>query len=276
MFVASERMSSLNWVEIRRQYEFDGVGAQALARQHDIASVTTIRRKIKAEEWKTPAEREAEAQRTTQYVPPEPVAEPEEPPAPQQPADDESDVEMIPMSEVVAERALHDTAKQIRAETADAGDVMGVHDLAALHTQRIKDQLELSSQVTAAGMRVFAIIGELLDTDSDPKMVERAQAALNKLTNVNPDRDTLAGLLKAAADVVARGVGIERRALGMDVKRRPGAPEDPVPELASPRRPAGNLIKLMDPATAFKLREMVQRQIMERRQNEIAAQVEAE
>lgn len=285
MFARSDLIQALDWTEIRRQHEEDGYSISALTRIHKVPSRTTIARRAKAEEWQMsavdvpPPPNPKPRQPTSDPAPqPEPAPAPE-PPKPELPPFDET--EIIPMAEIVAEQALFTAAADIQDEKFEP-EVMGPERLAQLHTERIKDQLVIASRVTGAGMQVFEIISTLLDADDDPLTVARASIALRKLTNVNPDRDTLAGLLKAAADVVSKGLDIERRALGMDLRRSAppergsDQPTNPLSVLADTTRPGARLIKMLDADMAFKLREMAQRTIMAKRQNEIAAQVEAD
>jgi hypothetical protein len=279
MFARSEHLASLDWSQIRREYEA-GVSPSMLAQLHGIASVTTIRRKIAKEDWRTPDQRDADAGKITQYVPPVAAPLPEQERVPDVPPsvalpEGDGDAEMIPAAEVIAEQALRDTAVQIQAGRPEV-EMPGTEQLAQLHTERIKEQLAISTRVTSAGLRVFEIITEMLDDDGEPESVGRARMALMKLTNMNPDRETLASLLKVASDVVSRGVAIELRALGMDIQRRPGAPSEAAPDPVASNRPASGLIKMLDIETVFKLRHAAQRSIMERRQAAIAEIVEAE
>lgn len=261
----SELHASADWAEMRRLYEQEGVSRSEIQRRFGFRSGTTIARRIRAEDWRSPRN---PLPLTLQYGDSGEVAvAADDAPAP----DDE--VTVIPMAALVAERALRDTARQIMDDAPGSPEVIGPSHLAALHTERIKEQLAMSKEVTNVGRLVLSRIAELF-TAGDEGSMERARAALVSLTNVNPDKDTLAGLLKAAADVVRQGVTIERLALGMDTRRKPGEQNNPIPELVSPKRAAGALIAQMDPEMAFKLRALAQRTILERRQREIQTQVE--
>ena len=155
-------------------------------------------------------------------------------------------VTMIPMAPLAAERAPRAASTPFQADGQNAA-VLGANDLAALRTARIKDQLVTGDRVKHAGLRVFDLINRLLDDDADPAKAAEAQSALRRLTNVNPDKDTPGGPAEGGVGLSWRGVAIERRALGMDVKRTGAV--NPVPDPASARRPAIALIKMMDTET---------------------------
>ena len=253
----SEHISGMNWIEVRRQYEVDGLSAAALTQQYRLKSRTTIARRVQAEGWVSPR-----VPKPSQLIKADPDPMPE-PPAPE--------VEIIPMATIVAEKALEDTARDLVGSGA-SGEIIGPNALAELHTQRIKEQLALSKEVSGTGRQVFSLIRQMLDPGADPETEIAARTAMLRLTNVNPDKDTLAGLMKAAADVIKVGVSLERQALGMDVRRKPGDANDPLPEMRSPKRTAAKLIEALDADTAYKLRSALQARMQQKRQDEIKAQ----
>jgi hypothetical protein len=276
MFVLSERIAGLDWVEMRRQFEVDGVSLSELARRHGVASMTTVSRRAKSEQWVKPGQGAV-----TDLAPVVAVARIAPPPiqyqGPSQPEADR-DAEVIPVSEAIAESVLHATAEAMNAEQPEQPSI-SVHHLAAVQSGRIREQLAISEEVTSTGRKLLASIRDMLDDDpDDPDKVARASAALRRLVGVNPDRETLAGLLKASSDIITRGLDIERRALGMDIRQRGGAAQpDPVEQLTrpGPARPAATLIKRLDMDLMKRLRESAQQAIQDRRRKEIEGHVAA-
>jgi hypothetical protein len=111
---------------------------------------------------------------------------------------------------------------------ADAAAVRTASDLARLHVGAVRRQLLTAQRLRLVSdlvlARIFVAVGA--------PTAEEAGEARGALMFLNPERETLAGLLKATADVEERAAAMERRALAMDPRTGaapPPPPEPPVP-----------------------------------------------
>lgn len=149
----------------------------------------------------------------------------------------------------------------------------------ALHRDMIMRQISIGREIQATGLGVLRCLRDLvpsleeLSAMEDPKdqaaVLARRSSALRLLTSVNPDRDTLAGIFKATADVINQGILIERRAVGLDAKG--GKAEPPAGNtntninLISQTVQAGNVATLATnmPATAAHMLKSLAREMRE-------------
>jgi hypothetical protein len=143
-FPPKEQIASLNWPEIRRLHEVEGLSIRELARRFNIASPTTVQRRAKAEKWS-----QVRASFEQYKPPPRPLP------------DQVDDVDLIPAAAIVAPHTFEETAAQIQAEAGNPG-ADGIASLAALYSDRIREQFEIGRRVTAIGMRVLETVGTFL------------------------------------------------------------------------------------------------------------------
>ncbi len=134
--------------------------------------------------------------------------------------------------------------------------------IARLHADKIKRQLEVAESIKGVALELLNQIGGYLalplDDDSD-QMRDQLQRRVSRLFGAAPDRETLAGLLKCAADVAHKAVLIERHALGMDVVKEPTTePTGPLPSSLGGSK-AARLIEHLDAAVAMQLRDVAAR-----------------
>lgn len=113
-------------------------------------------------------------------------------------------------------------------DLAEVAAVRTASDLARLHIAAVKQQL-----TTARSLRLVTnlVLARIFVAVGAPT-AEDAGEARGALMFLNPERETLAGLLKACSDVAERSIQIERRALSMDPRTGappPAPPEPPVP-----------------------------------------------
>lgn len=162
---------------------------------------------------------------------------------------------------------------------AGAVEMPNTASVVALHRDMITRQISIGREIQATGLGVLRCLRDLvpsleeLSAMEDPKdqaaVLARRSSALRLLTSVNPDRDTLAGIFKATADVINQGILIERRAVGLDAKG--GKAEPPAGNtntninLISQTVQAGNVATLATnmPATAAHMLKSLAREMRE-------------
>jgi hypothetical protein len=92
---------------------------------------------------------------------------------------------------------------------------------------------------------------------------------LQRLIRINPDRETLAGLVSAGAKAYEVGIAMERRAVAdAEVKPADGEKERAAAQI---QQNGLDMLKLLDVSTAEKLRTWAMQIQRERREAEIAA-----
>jgi hypothetical protein len=271
---------NLPWDEIRRAWQTTRTSMAALAAKYGIGSVTTLKRRRTDEGWKrdadvaaakpSPAAVIADATALpgvakTSGAPPTPGGGqprgthqpgPREPVATRPaPADRDAAGAGVMGS---AEQLILDTPLERLRETSFARQMAGaavVQKTALLLLRRLAGVLQPPShEMDGVGG------GQEPDTE--------ALGNLQRLIRINPDRETLAGLIAAGVKAYEVGVAMERRALADPVVK----PVDGDKERAAPvQRNGGDLLRFVDPATAEKMRLWAKQIARERREAEIAA-----
>jgi hypothetical protein len=127
-------------------------------------------------------------------------------------------------------------------------------------------------QVQETGSLVLERLRGVLQPPSDDETADEAVilANLRHLIRVNPERETLAGLLTAATKAVELGVTMERRAIAADAASQPASGT-----LATPAGSGGNLareiLQRMDPETVERVRACALEVQRKQRETQIAA-----
>lgn len=155
-----------------------------------------------------------------------------------------------------------DLAPSAAEDRLDAGQVGCLPDPRAPNPSLTQAELAVEMQMT--GLLLLRRLQGVLQPPSDDEAAEAVMLGnLQRLIRVNPERETLAGLLAAACKTVEMGLAIERRALA-------DAANKPPPE-AAPWKSGAELLKGMDVETALKLRACAVKIQNEKRQAEIDA-----
>lgn len=184
----------LPWDQIPWDYEHTPISILGLVRKHGIAWRNTLVRKRDAEGWRR------DMQGIVSQLTVAEVAS--QPSRPQNSGGDDR-----------RHRSQILSAETIR-DDVDRSEMLTARQIAGLHASRIRSQLNIAQRVQAAGLAILERITRHLDGDTQDQ-VELSQH-LRRLGGLNPTSETLAGLIKAAAECVEKGVIMERRALGMD------------------------------------------------------------
>jgi hypothetical protein len=224
-YPARPEYQALPWRQIREQYETTDVSQRALAMQWNIASKTTLTRKITDEGW---TRRIAHIATTLALLQ---VAEASDP---------------SPVRNDEAEKIDGDT---ILRREADAATPLTARALAAVQSQRVLRQLEFAEKIQEAGRAILRhLLGVL--TGEEDKVGEH----IKRLLAICPNGEKLATLVKSAAEAIDRAVTIERRALGMDMIK--GTVPDPAGgSLDSCTDNAIRTVRKMDLSLGLRLRE---------------------
>jgi hypothetical protein len=236
----------LPWEAIRRDWETTAINMVALAHKYGVASTTTLTRRRGAESWKRGADvcetqpgaddgdfqnrqatsggQSAAAPRTSA----DRSADRTEPP-PSKPRDGSA-----PVDPTVAHG--RDTALSPTQNHFGRAAALGiqVQETASLVLERVRGVLRPPSGDAAADEAVI-------------------QANLQQLIRVNPERETLAGLLTAGTKAVDLGVTMERRALAAEVASKP-APGSLGTPAGSGSNLAREILQGMDPETVERMR----------------------
>ncbi len=216
----------LPWRQIREQYETTDVSQRALAMQWNIASKTTLTRKITDEGW---TRRIANIATTLALIQ---VAE-------------ASDPSSVRNGE--AEKIAGDTLRR----EADATIPLTARALAAMQSQRVLRQLEFAEQIQEAGRAILRHLLGVLTGEED-----KVGGHIKRLISIGPDGEKLATLMKAAAEAIDRGVTIERRALGMDMIKGQ-VPNPAGGSLDRDTKNAVRTVRKLDVSLGLKLREFM-------------------
>jgi hypothetical protein len=156
-----------------------------------------------------------------------------------------------------ASGASHSSVSWLRDEE-DRLDVSRGRALAEIHAAALRRHIALSDKLIAMG-EVLADNVRIAATpvpDEAPDSVKRAQAlAVQRLTSINVDKETMQGMAKAASAVIQMGVSLQRKSLGMDVDAMASrAPQGPIESSdavkALKQMPAAVLQQLRDLALA--------------------------
>ena len=292
------------WDEIRRLYENTGIGCQGLADKFGLSSKTMVKRRRDAEGWERRGEDRIAVAALEQVVADIPLDEeqaPEADPAPEpipepEPGLDPEVVQAINKMEIydplpdlqsdptptpeLPEPAIAPSGEAERVLAADVGrsglvpSVADIDDrresvvsqMADIHAERIRRQLAYAGEMQQVGAGILRLIkaATVPPGTTDPVTLALRQQAVMSLSAINPDRDTLTGLLKAAVDVMAKGISVERLALGMSPpeKTKVGAvviTPGPNPMPSDPGGSSGpaKVLKGLDSGSAWKLREVL-------------------
>lgn len=156
------------------------------------------------------------------------------------------------------QRALHrQVAAHIRAtdepnNANEAGDrvIETARGLARHNSEVILQQIQGGDDAERAARAVLNAIYRYLTADDHASAV----ASARRLIGLNPERETMAGMMTAAAGLLKTGVALKRQALAMDVIR----PDDGVN--AGPIEPVkgagARLLERLPPDALMKLREI--------------------
>lgn len=152
--------------------------------------------------------------------------------------------------------------REIPADAADAAKVSAARGLADLHLKAVAEQIQNADRLAIVGNLVLAQVMMSIAPppleDGSPDVFSQGQARA-ALTFVNPERETLAGLLKTVSDMLERSAQMKRRALAMDPKTgSPGPFEGSNPPIGSPVRSASDVARLaqgLPPDILKRLRE---------------------
>lgn len=270
------------WDEIRRLYETTPIGIPSLARKYGFSSKTTINRRKAKEGWAKQVDElisvsaaeliVADIRRTQEAQAPDPDPGPD--PAVMQAIQEMRvyDPVLKPESATAHASAQADEAEYVRAaDVGQSGMVPSVDDLedrrdavvaqmAGIHAERIRTQLAHAGELQQVGTGILRLIMAATTPATDQVTLARRQHAVASLCGVNPDRETMAGLLKAASDVLSKAISLERLVLGIGPQERTkvGAVviTNPAPASADPSSP-GRVLKGLDTQSAWKLREVL-------------------
>lgn len=271
------------WDEIRRLYEETSIGCVGLAKRFGFKSKTTITRRRDAEGWAKAVEEHGAVAAAEQVVadirsdaapvtaPPEPEPDPEI----ERAIDAMGIYDPLPGPLPAAVHEPYVAAERVlAADVGRSGMVPGsadiddrreavVSQIADIQAERMKTHLAYASELMQVGVGVIRLIKAptIPASTTDPVKLALKQHALMSLSGVNPDRETLAGLLKSAADVVTKGITLERHVLGITPpeKTKVGAvvittgSNTVVSEPAGP----GQVLKSLDTKSAWKMRELL-------------------
>lgn len=209
-----------------------------LARKYAVSSSNSIRRKVRTEGW----QRDLEA--IAAFVTTRTIGGGK---APENAHDEINPTKAVLRKKVAAHIAVTNSrpeaidvgapslARTITEAGEDAGptpieraairneeqEVTTARGVAKRNSDVILQQLEAGAQVEQVGLNVLGVIAAYL---AAPPNSDALTNTARRLIGVNPDRETLAGLLTAATNLVKSGTAMKRQALAMDVVIAPGAP----------------------------------------------------
>ncbi len=258
----------LPWAEIQREWETTTISATALAKKYAIPSKTTMLRRRDTEGWV----REVDAGEAC-------------------PA--RGAVIADPAATTVKAQASEDGVATTGHERASAdGEIdvspegfleAGRRGLADFHDTLAARHVALARVVQETGVMAMrrlqgVLKAPVIDSEGLHDMGDRAREGgdeadvlgnLQRLIRVNPDRDTLSGLLTAAGKAIELGVNMERRAMA-DMAARPQPKQGEGKQRMSMRQ----MIETMPPETAAHLRAWAVKVQQDRREAEIAGNAE--
>jgi hypothetical protein len=279
---------NMPWDQIRQAYETTETPLGTLAKQFGIPSRTTLVRRAEAEGWQKNLEAIAERNRLADavldrtaepatldealaappYMPPPQPASGHRQPAMQVPVD------LVPVDLVPADPE--------GVGYADVQRLLIVAELAEQQAAVRRQQLALAAEVQLTGLLLLRRIQGVLQPPVAPDQAggpeeELMLGNLQRLIRVNPDKETLAGLVGVAAKTIEAGVGMARKALAMDLPggmAKPGAAQavaNPAPSADATSRNRIALLNSMTPEMAEKMRDWALKVQQERREAQIAA-----
>ena len=267
--MAPKPAPEIDWVAVRHEYETTDISVRALQRRFGIKSDTAIIRRRDKGNWRKDQHAIA-ARLVTEAVADmaadgknageigkyksintiegsaTPVPNPAE--ALHTPHTTAAHIESEPAH---TPNSAPPTRQQLRDRTRDREDetvVNRARSMAQIQADAIREQLENATKMRALGL---AIAESLAIAASSPD-VEQRQAAQRALLSINPDKETFAGLAKAAQSLLDGSTAMQRKVLGMD---RPlgstggqGGPQV--------TRPVGELLKRLSLESLMKMREV--------------------
>jgi hypothetical protein len=271
------RYVSLDWAAIREEWETTRIGLNELARKHGISSSTTIRRRRTVENWtKNEAVVASEAILDSFAI--------DEPPATAS-ADPELPLDAPPPGKMVAlnwkppgdrpQEHLPQPPERLGSTENLTGmsaterllrTVTEAEDALAIKSRR---ELIVARTMQLSGVLVHESIQALLTSGTNPNpALEEARMVryLQRLIRLNPDRDSLAGLLTAASKCMDMGVAMERQALAEAAAAKAAQPKSNEDSYSLIRE----FISKLDVETAMKMRQFVLEVQAKRREAEIA------
>lgn len=211
------RASKIDWVAVRREYETTDISRRQLARRWGMASDNSIRRRAAEENWVKDTEA-ITAGLVTAAVAKDLSKRTAHKPAQTQDDSQHGAISQDGAQDVDAERVepplRTPNVRAIQTEERDRADAQGVEtarDLASIHATAIREQVILADKVVEVGERLLDVIRAALDDDPARRMKSQNTLQINSRT------DGLAASIDAAVKLLDKGVGIKRRALGMDV-----------------------------------------------------------
>jgi hypothetical protein len=275
---------NLPWHEIRRAWETSEISMAALASKYGVSSVTTLKRRRTDEAWKRDADVVAANQSLADVISDAAalpgVAEAAEGPlsAGRLRGDRQAHGREVPAREPVMTRLAH-----VDRDVADGVGLASAEQLVN-HTplERVRETsfarqtaLAWVAQDTSALLlrRIAGVLqppsDEMDDARGGQEQDMEALGNLQRLIRINPDRETLAGLVAAGIKSLELGIAMERRAVA-DVVVKPAAGGDEM-RAAQVQRNGPDMLKWMGVETTQKLRAWALEIEEERRAAEIAA-----
>jgi hypothetical protein len=245
----------LPWEAIRRDWQTSSISMVSLARKYGVASTTTLTRRVVSEGWKRDADlieanpsagQSAVALRTPLDRP----ANMREPPAP-------------PDGSAPVDAAV--------ANELDAELLLAQHDLAQAVATNARRHVALAVEVQRTGLLLLRRLQGVLRPLGDDAAAEALMLGnLQRLIRVNPDRETLVGLIAAAGKTIDLGLSMERRAIVANAASKL-APETTEAMAASMAASAKEAMKRLTPESAERLRQWAIDVQREQREAQIAA-----
>jgi hypothetical protein len=238
------------WRHIRETYETTEISYEQLAREWGMKSKTTIIRVAQREGWRKNVQRIADdmaraavaldaeidgekaksRHRSRNFSETPPGIDPQK-------------IEPITTKTL---DTLTGTTADTRAQDTEDLDVAVAVNLAKLQAEATRRHLAHARMVADIGVALVGHIYTLLSS-TDPDAVGDSRM---RLLTINPDKETLASLMKVAATMVESGSNMQRRALGMD--------KGAVVQDAKPAQPMERVLQALSPDTLMGLRRAAQ------------------
>jgi hypothetical protein len=266
---------NLPWHEIRRAWETSEISMASLGSKYGVSSVTTLKRRRTDEGWKRDADVVAAKPSLAEVI-----SEAADGPvsAGRLRGDRQAHGCEAPAREPVTMRQAHvDRGVADGVGLASAEQLVNHTPLERVRETSFARQMALARVVQGTSVLLLRRLAGVLQPPSDEmddasggqEQDMEALGNLQRLIRINPDRETLAGLVTAGIKSLERGIAMERRAIA-DVVVKPAAGGDEV-RAAQVQRNGLDILKRMDLATAKKMRAWVMEIQHERREAEIAA-----
>jgi hypothetical protein len=266
---------SLPWDEIRRAWETSEISMAALGSKHGVSSVTTLKRRCTAEGWKRDAGVVAAKPSLADVIS---EAADGRVSAGRLRGDHQAHERAVPAREPVTMRQApvdRDVADGVGVASAE--QLVNHTPLEQMRETSFARQMALAGVVQETSLLLLRRLAGVLQPPSDEmdnarggqEQDREALGNLQRLIRINPDRETLMGLVTAGITSLERGIAMERRAVA-DAVVKPAAGGDEM-RAAQVQRNSLDLLKRMDLPTAEKMRALVMEIQQERREAAIAA-----